>query len=64
VYTHPLEVHEEHFTQGDIRIDAVVLVHLFMPAFGPGGEISCLVVEGVGMLVFLDLGFRLRKGSG
>ena len=55
VHTHPLEVHQEHLAQCNIRVDTVVVVHLVMPPLGSEGEFSGLVVEGVGLVIFLVL---------
>ena len=53
VYTHPLEVHQKDFSQSDIRVDTVVFVHLLVPTLGPRSEVVCLIIEGIGLLIFL-----------
>lgn len=46
VDTHPLEVHQQQLTQGDVGVDTAFVVNRFVPAFCPRLEISVLVVEG------------------
>ena len=61
MHTHPLEVHQEHLAQCNIRVDTVLVVHLVVPPLGPRGEFSGLVVEGVELVVLRVLRCILCK---